>query len=103
MSALVKKYLIETGVKFNAIECLELIVPFAKTLNHVENNLRVCLKNDVKNGSQNRNLIVKVAERTLDILNEIKDNALHCRDNHQEYFAVIKCANNVSSLNQIYN
>ena len=102
MNALVKTYLMEIDVNIDVTECTQLIVPFAKTLNHVENNFRVCIKDDVKNGTHYRNSIVAFVDHSLDILNKIKDNALHCRDNHKTWPAILECAEDVSPLNLIY-
>ena len=102
MNEVVKAQLMETGVKIDVTECIQSIEPFAKTLNCVENNFRVCLQNDLKNATHCRNFIVAFVEHSLDILDEIKDNALHCRDNHKTWPAVLECAENVSPLNLIY-
>ena len=91
----------EAGVKINVSECTQLVVLFAETLNHVEDNLRVCIKNEVKIGTQQRNSIVDIIAHTIDILKETKDKVLRCRDNHKEYKETLKCMADVSLLNRI--
>ena len=98
---MIKLRLMETGVKINVSECIQLIVRFAETLNNIENNLSACLMNDVKNGAQYRKSIVDVVNYTLDILNKTKDKVIRCRDNYKGYSATIdKCIADVSSLNR---
>ena len=100
---MIKRRLMDTGVKINVSECIQLIVPFAETLNNIENNLSACLMNDVKNGAQYRKSIVDVVDHTLDILNTTKDEVIRCRDNNKGYPATFdKCIADVSLLNRIY-
>ena len=100
---MIKRRLMDTGVKINVSECIQLIVPFAETLNNIENNLSACLMNSVKNGAQYRNFIVDVVDHTLDILNIIKDMVLRCRADYKKDSAPFnKCIADVSLLNRMY-
>ena len=100
---MIKTHLVKKDVHVNITECTQLIVPFAETLINIENNLTICLKNEIKNGTHYRNSIDDAVEHTLDILKGIKNKALFCPQGIEYNSAGLQCAVQVSSLNRIDN
>ena len=86
-------------VTVNATECTRLILPFAKNLNMLENEFRVCLKNEVEKGTHNLNSIVDISHDTFNILSFIQYQVLLRRDDYKNDRAVLEFAAQVSSLN----